>query len=54
MDGDSPVSLDGLQSIIEEEKKKRAIHRLGNISRHSQFSGTFARLTMVLVFDPTD
>ncbi|KAJ1385396.1 Timeless protein [Sesbania bispinosa] len=42
---DSRASLDSLQSIMEEEKKKRAICRLGNISRHSQFSGTFARLT---------
>ncbi|CAI8604387.1 unnamed protein product, partial [Vicia faba] len=43
---DSQASLDSLQSIMEEEKKKRVINRLGNISRHSQFSGTFARVTM--------
>ncbi|XP_058769846.1 uncharacterized protein LOC131643603 isoform X2 [Vicia villosa] len=43
---DSQASLDSLQSIMEEEKKKRIINRLGNISRHSQFSGTFARVTM--------
>ncbi|CAK8573428.1 unnamed protein product [Lathyrus sativus] len=43
---DSQASLDSLQSIMEEEKKKRVINRLGNVSRHSQFSGTFARVTM--------
>ncbi|KAK2404509.1 timeless family protein [Trifolium repens] len=43
---DSQASLDSLQSIMEEEKKKRIISRLGNVSRHSQFSGTFARVTM--------
>ncbi|GAU32321.1 hypothetical protein TSUD_43630 [Trifolium subterraneum] len=46
VDKDSQASLDSLQSIMEEEKKKRIISRLGNISRHSQFSGTFARVTM--------
>ncbi|KAI5400283.1 uncharacterized protein LOC127091582 isoform X9 [Lathyrus oleraceus] len=46
VDEDSQASLDSLQSIMEEEKKKRVINRLGNISRHSQFSGTFARVTM--------
>ncbi|KAK2457999.1 timeless family protein [Trifolium repens] len=46
VDKDSQASLDSLQSIMEEEKKKRIISRVGNISRHSQFSGTFARVTM--------
>ncbi|CAJ2629929.1 unnamed protein product [Trifolium pratense] len=46
VDKDSQASLDSLQSIMEEEKKKRIISRIGNISRHSQFSGTFARVTM--------
>nr|XP_027189879.1 protein timeless homolog isoform X3 [Cicer arietinum] len=46
VDEDSQASLDSLQSIMEEEKKKKIISRLGNISRHSQFSGTFARVTM--------
>ncbi|XP_027367392.1 protein timeless homolog [Abrus precatorius] len=45
-DEDPQASLSSLQSIIEEEKKRRNTCRLGNISRHSQFSGTFARLTM--------
>ncbi|XP_057425130.1 uncharacterized protein LOC130718546 isoform X1 [Lotus japonicus] len=34
-----------LQSIIDEEKKRRTTCRVGNISRHSQFSGTFTRVT---------
>ncbi|XP_024642189.1 protein timeless homolog isoform X2 [Medicago truncatula] len=45
-DEDSQASLDSLQSIMEEEKKKRIISRLGNIGRHSQFNATFARVTM--------
>ncbi|XP_061342048.1 uncharacterized protein LOC133288335 [Gastrolobium bilobum] len=46
VDEDSQASLNSLQSIMEEEKKKRNICRLSNMSRHSQFSGTFVRLTM--------
>ncbi|CAL0316025.1 unnamed protein product [Lupinus luteus] len=45
-DEGSQASLSSLQSIMEEEKKKINICRLNNMSRHSQFSGTFARLTM--------
>ncbi|TKY51371.1 timeless-like protein [Spatholobus suberectus] len=45
-DEDPQTSLNSLQSIIEEEKRRRNICRLSNMSRHSQFSGTFARLTM--------
>ncbi|KAH1036443.1 hypothetical protein AAZX31_20G151500 [Glycine max] len=40
------TSLNSLQFILEEEKKRRNICKLNNLSRHSQFSGTFARLTM--------
>ncbi|XP_052110339.1 uncharacterized protein LOC107466801 [Arachis duranensis] len=42
----SQASLSSLQSIMEEEKKKKSICSLNNFSRHSQFSGTFSRLTM--------
>ncbi|KAL1296480.1 hypothetical protein AAHE18_19G284400 [Arachis hypogaea] len=42
----SQASLSSLQSIMEEEKKKKNICSLNNFSRHSQFSGTFSRLTM--------
>ncbi|KAL1342431.1 hypothetical protein AAHE18_09G157200 [Arachis hypogaea] len=42
----SQASLNSLQSIMEEEKKKKNICSLNNFSRHSQFSGTFSRLTM--------
>ncbi|KAE9611334.1 putative timeless protein [Lupinus albus] len=45
-DEGSQASLSSLQSIMEEEKKKINICRLNNMSRHSQFSGTFARLTV--------
>ncbi|GAV84903.1 TIMELESS domain-containing protein/TIMELESS_C domain-containing protein [Cephalotus follicularis] len=44
--GDTNTYLDSLKSIMEEEEEKRKLSRLHNISRHSQFSGTFARLTM--------
>ncbi|KAL2995430.1 hypothetical protein AAZX31_10G215800 [Glycine max] len=40
------TSLYSLQFILEEEKKRRNICKLNNLSRHSQFSPTFARLTM--------
>nr|KYP74825.1 Protein timeless isogeny [Cajanus cajan] len=45
-DEDPQTSLNSLQSIMEEEKKRRNICKLSNICRHSQFSGTFARFTM--------
>ncbi|KAL2324601.1 hypothetical protein Fmac_023659 [Flemingia macrophylla] len=45
-DEDTQTSLNSLQSIMEEEKKRRNIYKLSNMSRHSQFSGTFTRLTM--------
>ncbi|KAK7279867.1 hypothetical protein RJT34_24926 [Clitoria ternatea] len=45
-DEDPQASLTSLQFIIEEEKKRKNICRLNNMSRHSQFSGTFTRLTM--------
>ncbi|XP_048228801.1 protein timeless homolog isoform X1 [Ricinus communis] len=41
------TSLDSLKSIMEaEEEKRRKLSRQRNIGRHSQFSGTFTRLTM--------
>ncbi|OAY48388.1 hypothetical protein MANES_06G155000v8 [Manihot esculenta] len=42
--GDTKASLDSLKSIMEEEEEKRKLSR--NVARHSQFSGTFTRLTM--------
>ncbi|XP_054820740.1 uncharacterized protein LOC129319668 isoform X2 [Prosopis cineraria] len=46
VDEDSQVSLNSLKSIMEEEAEKRRRCRLNIMNRHSQFSGTFARLTM--------
>ncbi|KAI4348017.1 hypothetical protein L6164_008780 [Bauhinia variegata] len=46
VDEDSRASLNSLESIMKEEEEKRRLHRTSNMSRHSQFSGTFARLTM--------
>lgn len=48
MDEDSQESLDSLKFIMEEEEKRR--RRVSNMNRHSQFSGTFARLTVVLFY----
>ncbi|KAI5561937.1 hypothetical protein BDE02_15G020400 [Populus trichocarpa] len=43
----SSTSLDILKSIMkEEEQKKMKLSRQRNVVRHSQFSGTFTRLTM--------
>ncbi|WCJ36759.1 timeless family protein [Euphorbia peplus] len=39
-------SIDSLKSIMEEEEEKRRLSRQRNARRHSQFSGTFTRLTM--------
>ncbi|XP_022736248.1 protein timeless homolog isoform X2 [Durio zibethinus] len=44
--GDTKACIDDLKSIMEEEVKKRRISRLHLTGRHSQFSGTFTRLTM--------
>ncbi|KAF7821199.1 protein timeless-like protein isoform X1 [Senna tora] len=44
VDEDSQMSLNSLKSFVEEEERMRS--RLNNMNRHSQFSGTFARLTM--------
>ncbi|KAI9094780.1 hypothetical protein K1719_026586 [Acacia pycnantha] len=46
VDEDSQVSLNSLKSIMEEEAEKRRRCRLNAMIRHSQFSGTFAQLTM--------
>ncbi|XP_028798783.1 protein timeless homolog isoform X2 [Neltuma alba] len=45
-DEDSQVPLNSLKSVMEEEAEKRRRCRLNSMIRHSQFSGTFARLTM--------
>ncbi|KAL9412393.1 hypothetical protein AB3S75_045925 [Citrus x aurantiifolia] len=45
-DRDNKDPLDSLKSIIAEEQEKRRLSRLHNLVRHSQFSGTFARLTI--------
>ncbi|CAI0546388.1 unnamed protein product [Linum tenue] len=42
----SIASVENLKSIMEEEKKKLKQCRSQNIARHSQFSGTFSRITM--------
>lgn len=47
MGGDGRDSLDNLKSIMVEEQEKRKLSRRGNAVRHSQFSGTFTRLTVV-------
>ncbi|XP_021295364.1 protein timeless homolog isoform X3 [Herrania umbratica] len=44
--GDAKACFDDLKSIMEEEAKKRRVSRLHRTGRHSQFSGTFTRLTM--------
>ncbi|XP_065868889.1 uncharacterized protein [Euphorbia lathyris] len=44
--GGIKTSIDSLKSIMEEEEEKRRLSRLRNARRHSQFSGTFTRLTM--------
>ncbi|KAL7003535.1 hypothetical protein U1Q18_004688 [Sarracenia purpurea var. burkii] len=46
VDGDAETSVNGLKSIMEEEKEKRKLTRLRNLGCYSQFSGTFTRLTM--------
>ncbi|XP_027934002.1 uncharacterized protein LOC114189593 isoform X3 [Vigna unguiculata] len=46
-DEDPQASLNSLhQLILEEEKKRKNSTKINNLSRHSQFSGTFSRLTM--------
>ncbi|XP_041011926.1 protein timeless homolog isoform X2 [Juglans microcarpa x Juglans regia] len=46
VDEDTKSSVGSLKSIMEEEEEKRRLSRLRNMVRHSQFSGTFTRLTM--------
>ncbi|TQD81578.1 hypothetical protein C1H46_032816 [Malus baccata] len=47
VDGNTAGSLNSLKSIMEEEEEeKKRLSRLRNMSRHSQFSGTFTQLTM--------
>ncbi|KAF5186178.1 Timeless family protein [Thalictrum thalictroides] len=45
-DEDVKASVDSLKFIIEEEEDKKRLARQRNVDRHSQFSGTFTRLTM--------
>ncbi|KOM35905.1 hypothetical protein LR48_Vigan02g205500 [Vigna angularis] len=46
-DEDPQASLNSLhQFILEEEKNRKNSSKIKNLSRHSQFSGTFSRLTM--------
>ncbi|GMJ06484.1 TIMELESS [Hibiscus trionum] len=44
--GVAKACIDDLKSIMEEEAKKRRVSKLQRANRHSQFSGTFTRLTM--------
>ncbi|KAM3729911.1 hypothetical protein ACB098_12G046900 [Castanea mollissima] len=46
VDVDTEDSLSSLESIMKEEEEKRRLSRLCNTSRHSQFIGTFTRVTM--------
>ncbi|XP_042980832.1 protein timeless homolog [Carya illinoinensis] len=46
VDEDTKSSVGSLKSIMEKEEEKRRLSRLWNMVRHSQFSGTFTRLTM--------
>ncbi|KAJ0078990.1 hypothetical protein Patl1_22996 [Pistacia atlantica] len=47
MGGDTKAALDSLKSLIAEEEEKRKLSRLHQkMVCHSQFSGTFTRLTM--------
>lgn len=46
-DGDINASLDSLKSIMEEEREKKRIIKQRSLERHSMFSGTFTRLSMV-------
>lgn len=43
------ASVDSLETLMKEEEVKRKLARLNNMNqRHSQFGGTFTRVTMVL------
>ncbi|XP_057950492.1 uncharacterized protein LOC131145435 isoform X2 [Malania oleifera] len=46
LEGDAATSLKSLRSIMEEEEEKRKLIRLRSLSRYSQFSGIFTRLTV--------
>ncbi|KAJ4843375.1 hypothetical protein Tsubulata_032681 [Turnera subulata] len=44
--GDTKDYLRGLESIMKEEEERKKLSRSKNLIRHSQFSGTFTRVTM--------
>ncbi|XP_068659821.1 uncharacterized protein [Aristolochia californica] len=44
--GDVNTSLNSLKSLMEEEEERRRLYRLQNLNRHSQFSGTFSRVSV--------
>ncbi|KAG9448346.1 hypothetical protein H6P81_014474 [Aristolochia fimbriata] len=44
--GDVNTSLNSLKSLMEEEKERRRLNRVRNLSRHSQFCGTFSRVSV--------
>ncbi|KAL5568467.1 hypothetical protein UlMin_025042 [Ulmus minor] len=46
VDGDSNASFNSLKSIMDEEEERRRLSRQRNLARHSNFSGTFTRLTV--------
>ncbi|KAL5568486.1 hypothetical protein UlMin_025061 [Ulmus minor] len=46
VDGDSNASFNSLKSIMDEEEERRRLSRQRNLARHSNFSGTFTRLTL--------
>lgn len=49
LDQGKNASVDSLKKLMEEEEVKRKLARLHNMNpRHSQFGGTFTRVTMVL------
>lgn len=47
VDGDIKSSLNSLRSIMEEEEERRRLVKQQNLNRHSQFSGTFTRFSVV-------
>jgi timeless len=49
LDQGKQASVDSLKTLMKEEEVKRKLARLNNMNqRHSQFGGTFTRVTMVL------
>ncbi|XP_068665351.1 uncharacterized protein [Aristolochia californica] len=44
--GDVDTSVNLLKSLMEEEEERRRVNRLRNLNRHSQFSGTFSKVSV--------